>query len=134
MDMSQYETVHNPGNSVYTCAKVENVNLNSKYNEVEGNLKDVVKGYPEMEQHPMYRTSSNKYGSLGPCHQTTPQTFHGISSKFSEHLNKSGMYRNQSLNTSMDEKNIWNAAVFKCGHRAIINLLISEYFALVFII
>lgn len=96
------ETIHNPGNSVYTCAKVENVDLSSKYTEVEGNLQDVVKGHPTTEQHPMYGTSSYKYGSMPPCHHTTPQTFHGISSKFSEHLNQSGMYRNQSLNTSMD--------------------------------
>lgn len=103
--MSAKETVHNPGNSVYTCAKVENVDLKSSYTEVEGNLKDVVQGYPDQEQHPMYRTTSHKYGSMGPCHQTTPQTFRGISSKFSEHLNQSGMYRNQSLNTSMDKNN-----------------------------
>jgi len=68
-----------------------------------------VEGYPCQEQHPMYRTTSHKYGSMGPCHQTTPQTFHGISSKFSEHLNQSGMYRNQSLNTSMDKNNFWRS-------------------------
>ena len=97
------KTIHNPGNSVYTCANVTNVDLSSEYQTIDGNLKDVVKGYPAEEQHPMYRTSSHKYGSLGPCHHTLPQKFLGISSKFSEHLNKSGMYRNQSLNTSMDK-------------------------------
>jgi len=98
--------IHNPGNSVYSCANVGNIDLSSKYAEVEGNLQEVVKGYPESEQHPMYRTSNQKYGGMGPCAQTTPQTFHGISSKFSEHLNQSGMYRNQSLNTSLDKGNV----------------------------
>ena len=104
--MSEQQEIHNPGNSVYTCAKVENVDLDSKYKTVEGNLDDIVSGYPSLEQHPMYRTSNHRYGSMGPCHHTLPQTFHGISSKFSEHLNQSGMYRNMSLNTSMDKSQV----------------------------
>ena len=38
-----------------------------------------------------------------PTVHTMPTSFHAKSQKFSEHLGQCGMYKNQSLNTSMDK-------------------------------
>ena len=38
-----------------------------------------------------------------PTVHVMPQTFHAKSQKFSEHLGTCGMYRNYSMNTSVDK-------------------------------
>lgn len=63
-------------------------------------------GYSTKKEHPMYRTSSSEYGSRIPTVHTMPITFNARSQKFSEHLGKCGMYRNQSLNTAMDQSRV----------------------------
>ena len=98
--------VNNPGNSVYTCTNIDPPNLQNDLNTVEGNLSDVIKGYPTELQHPLFRTSNNTYGSIGPILRLLPSTYHGRSAKFSTHLNRSGMYRNKSFNTELDKSNV----------------------------
>lgn len=63
-----------------------------------------LKGYSESGKHPIYQTSSSKYGGTAPSIHTMPNQFHGKSSKFSSHLTKSGMFENKGLNTTMDKK------------------------------
>ncbi|XP_065181425.1 piercer of microtubule wall 1 protein-like [Sycon ciliatum] len=57
------------------------------------------------KQHPMYRTTTaSTYGARPPCAHTMPTKFRGKSQKFSEHLGRAGMYRNDSLHTTVDKK------------------------------
>ncbi|NWU83806.1 CI116 protein, partial [Onychorhynchus coronatus] len=53
--------------------------------------------------HPRYRTTNQTYGSRAPTVYELPTCFHVISHKFSDHLGKAGMYRNNSLNTSLEK-------------------------------
>ncbi|XP_057296545.1 piercer of microtubule wall 1 protein-like isoform X2 [Hydractinia symbiolongicarpus] len=64
---------------------------------------DMFKGYGMKQPHPMYMTSAMEYGNRKPTVHVMPQTFHAKSQKFSEHLGQCGMYRNYSLNTSVDK-------------------------------
>ncbi|KAI8782111.1 UPF0691 protein [Biomphalaria glabrata] len=64
---------------------------------------NVMKGYGQKPQHPMYTTEASKYGSKMPSVHTMPLCFHAKSQKFSDELGKCGMPRNFSLNTSMDK-------------------------------
>eukprot|EP00118_Oscarella_pearsei_P029121 m.3719 g.3719 ORF g.3719 m.3719 type:complete len:103 (+) comp9724_c0_seq1:32-340(+) len=70
------------------------------------NQPDCFQGYGFKVEHPMYRTASSSYGNHCPNVHTVPTSFHGRSQKFSGHLGKSGMYRNQSLNTSLDKSKV----------------------------
>ncbi|XP_002741196.1 piercer of microtubule wall 1 protein-like isoform X2 [Saccoglossus kowalevskii] len=63
-------------------------------------------GYGTKSQHPMYRTTNSKYGSMPPSVHTMPTSFHARSQKFSEPLGKCGMYRNKGLNTGMDQSKV----------------------------
>ncbi|XP_061377929.1 piercer of microtubule wall 1 protein isoform X2 [Danaus plexippus] len=54
------------------------------------------------KQHPFYRTSANEYGWYPPGQHSIPSVFFPKSQKFSNQLANAGMYRNYSLNTSMD--------------------------------
>ncbi|KAJ3223054.1 hypothetical protein HK099_001581 [Clydaea vesicula] len=58
--------------------------------------------YPHVNQHPLFTTTSNGYGLNKPSVQEMPKDFHGMSSKFSEHLNHAGPFRNFSLNMKFD--------------------------------
>ncbi|XP_065829834.1 piercer of microtubule wall 1 protein-like [Oscarella lobularis] len=72
----------------------------------ENSREDCFRGYGSKNEHPMYRTATSSYGSHAPNVHTVPTSFHGRSQKFSEHLGKSGMYRNHSLNTSSDKSKV----------------------------
>ncbi|KAJ3321885.1 hypothetical protein HDV06_003751 [Boothiomyces sp. JEL0866] len=54
--------------------------------------------YQVKKQHPMFSTTANTYGSQPPTIHDMPTTFQGQSTKFSEHLDHAGPYRNFSLN------------------------------------
>ncbi|VDI05659.1 Hypothetical predicted protein [Mytilus galloprovincialis] len=63
-------------------------------------------GYGGKQQHPMYRTSGQDYGSRVPTVHNMPKSFHGRTQKFSNHLGKCGMYRNHSMNTALDQSKV----------------------------
>ncbi|CAF0791023.1 unnamed protein product [Brachionus calyciflorus] len=61
---------------------------------------DIMKGYSEKMINPLYKTSNMEYGGKRPNVHTMPVQYHSKSSGFTEHLGKTGMYRNHSLNTA----------------------------------
>ncbi|XP_072026391.1 piercer of microtubule wall 1 protein-like [Amphiura filiformis] len=67
---------------------------------------DCFEGYQNKPQHPMYTTTAMVYGAKAPTVHTMPTSFHCKSQKFSEHLGTCGMYRNQGLNTSLDQSKV----------------------------
>ncbi|KAI9141797.1 hypothetical protein BKA69DRAFT_1018450, partial [Paraphysoderma sedebokerense] len=54
--------------------------------------------YTPRSEHPLYSTTSNQYGARLPTPFEIPKTIYSVSQRFTEHLNKSGPYRNHSLN------------------------------------
>ena len=88
--------VPNLGNPLFSCVgKVD--------------MQATADGNPFYEtHHPLYQTSASTYGELTPSSDTAPSTFHGKSQRFSQHLGVCGMYRNHSLNTSMDKSKVYD--------------------------
>ncbi|KAG5840928.1 hypothetical protein ANANG_G00194070 [Anguilla anguilla] len=66
------------------------------------NNPDCFEGYSKKVIHPFYRTTNQTYGGRKPTVHEMPTAFHGDSRRFTEHLLKSGMYRDTCLNTSID--------------------------------
>ncbi|NXY37789.1 CI116 protein, partial [Pomatorhinus ruficollis] len=61
------------------------------------------RGYGQPQPlHPRFRTLNQTYGSRAPTVHELPNSFHSMPHKFSDHLSKAGMYRNNSLNTSLE--------------------------------
>jgi hypothetical protein len=58
---------------------------------------------PKRTPHPMYRTTNAEYGSRPPTVHTMQTSYHTMSQEFTSDLGKCGMYRNRSLNCSMDK-------------------------------
>lgn len=69
-------------------------------------LPDSFQGYNNKAQHIMYITTNMKYGSKAPTVHTVPTSFHCKSQKFTEDLGKCGMYRNEGLNTALDQSRV----------------------------
>ncbi|XP_038067888.1 UPF0691 protein C9orf116 homolog [Patiria miniata] len=67
---------------------------------------DCFEGYGSQPQNPMYRTTNMTYGNRDPTVHTMPTTFRARSQKFSVHLGTCGMYRNQGLNTALDQSKV----------------------------
>ncbi|KAI1900601.1 hypothetical protein AGOR_G00051600 [Albula goreensis] len=66
------------------------------------NNPDCFHGYSKKTIHPFYRTTNQTYGGRKPTVHEMPTAFHGDSRRFTEHLLKSGMYRDTRLNTFVD--------------------------------
>nr|KAJ3422588.1 hypothetical protein HK105_007420 [Polyrhizophydium stewartii] len=66
--------------------------------EEPGTHRTPIWNYKVKQQSPMYSTTANQYGQHRPTVHDMPTVFHGQTSKFSEHLNMAGPYRNFSLN------------------------------------
>ncbi|NWI96333.1 CI116 protein, partial [Pitta sordida] len=62
--------------------------------------------------HPRYRTTNQTYGSRAPTVYELQSSFRVISHKFSDHLGKVGMYRNNSLNTATEKSFVTGPATF----------------------
>ncbi|NWI55590.1 CI116 protein, partial [Calyptomena viridis] len=56
--------------------------------------------------HPRYRTTNQTYGSRAPTVHELPTSFHILSHKFSDTLGPTGMYKNDSLNTSLEKSHV----------------------------
>ena len=96
LDMEYIETL--PGKAAQTSDFYKVIDVPDRFDRP-----DSFKGYGKDKLHPMYITSTGEYGCRQPTVHVMPQTFHAKSQKFSEHLGKCGMYRNYSLNTSVDK-------------------------------
>ncbi|XP_028040720.1 UPF0691 protein C9orf116 homolog isoform X2 [Bombyx mandarina] len=55
------------------------------------------------KEHPFYRTSASEYGWYPPGWHSVPTVYFPKNQQFSNHLAQSGMYRNYSLNTVLDQ-------------------------------
>ncbi|KAL2917946.1 hypothetical protein HK105_202360 [Polyrhizophydium stewartii] len=66
--------------------------------EAPAPAREPIWNYKVKQQSPMYSTTANQYGQHRPTVHDMPTVFHGQTSKFSEHLNMAGPYRNFSLN------------------------------------
>ncbi|NWS85635.1 CI116 protein, partial [Toxostoma redivivum] len=70
------------------------------------------RGYGQPPAHPRFRTANQTYGSRAPTVHELPNSFHTMPHKFSDHLSKSGMYRNDSLNTSLEKSHCTGSDTF----------------------
>ncbi|XP_055522981.1 piercer of microtubule wall 1 protein [Wyeomyia smithii] len=59
-------------------------------------------GNQRENQNPIYRTSNSDYGYFTPCPHTVPHKYFPKSNKFTSHLRQCGMFRNFSLNKTVD--------------------------------
>ncbi|XP_031573701.1 uncharacterized protein LOC116307554 isoform X1 [Actinia tenebrosa] len=92
--------INNLGNPVFSCPATTNATMKIEAPSVE---EDCFQGYGSKPTNPMYLTSSMDYGNRSPTVHTMPTSFHAKCQKFSAHLGQCGMYRNYSLNTSLDK-------------------------------
>uniref|UniRef100_A0A8C1WT57 Si:ch211-248e11.2 n=1 Tax=Cyprinus carpio TaxID=7962 RepID=A0A8C1WT57_CYPCA len=56
--------------------------------------------------NPLYQTTNQTYGSKKPTVHEMPITFNGSRRKFSEHLLRSGMYKDNGFNTALDKSRL----------------------------
>ncbi|MCJ8734759.1 hypothetical protein PDJAM_G00239130 [Pangasius djambal] len=78
-----------------------NENLPKRFNNPEG-----FKGYSKKMVHPLYQTTNHIYGSKKPTVHEMPTTFHGSRRKFSDHILKRGMFRDNGFNTSLEKSQL----------------------------
>ncbi|KAK2898301.1 hypothetical protein Q8A67_009719 [Cirrhinus molitorella] len=76
-------------------------NLPARFNNPE-----CFRGYRQKTINPLYQTTNQTYGSKKPTVHEMPTTFNGSRRKFSEHLLKSGMYKDNGFNTAVDKSRL----------------------------
>ncbi|XP_016323747.1 piercer of microtubule wall 2 protein [Sinocyclocheilus anshuiensis] len=64
------------------------------------------RGYRQKMINPLYQTTNQTYGSKKPTVHEMPTTFNGSRRKFSEHLLRSGMYKDNGFNTALDKSGL----------------------------
>uniref|UniRef100_A0A3Q2ZBR5 Uncharacterized protein n=1 Tax=Hippocampus comes TaxID=109280 RepID=A0A3Q2ZBR5_HIPCM len=89
------QTCINLGNPVFTCTATPS-------------FRGASQSRWSKAQNPLYRTTSGDYGLYPPTVETTPCTFHPKSQKFTKHLAKSGMYRDNCFNTTLDRSRVYD--------------------------
>ncbi|KAJ8285634.1 hypothetical protein GJAV_G00029110 [Gymnothorax javanicus] len=100
-------------NPMQECSPVQNEesNLSLKTGDVYAvdpnlprrfNNPECFQGYSKKVIHPFYWTTNQTYGGRKPTVHEMPTAFHGNNSRFTEHLLKSGVFRDTCLNTYMD--------------------------------
>ncbi|KAI4899497.1 hypothetical protein NFI96_011498 [Prochilodus magdalenae] len=85
-------------------------NLPNRFNHPES-----FRGYSK-KVNPLYQTTNQSYGSKQPTVHEMPTTFHGSHRKFSEHILKSGMYRDNGFNTSLEKSQITGPSTIMMLH------------------
>ncbi|XP_072551780.1 piercer of microtubule wall 2 protein-like [Salminus brasiliensis] len=83
----------NPGNPVFSCI------IRPKTTSISPWVKP---------QSPLYRTTASEYGLRAPSFESSPCSYHPVSQAFSQHLGQSGMYRDNSFNTSLDRSRVYD--------------------------
>uniref|UniRef100_A0A674CED8 Piercer of microtubule wall 1 n=1 Tax=Salmo trutta TaxID=8032 RepID=A0A674CED8_SALTR len=104
MDSENYVETHpSDDNEAMKTSDVYKVdkNLPKRFNNP-----DCFQGYSTKINHPFYQTSSQIYGSKRPTVHEMPTMFNGSYRKFSEHMLKSGMFRDNGFNTSIEKSKI----------------------------
>ncbi|KAK7145652.1 hypothetical protein R3I93_013405 [Phoxinus phoxinus] len=76
-------------------------NLPTRFNNPE-----CFRGYSQKMSNPLYQTTNQTYGSKKLTVHEMPTIFKGSRRKFSEHLLKSGMYRENGFNTVLDKSRL----------------------------
>ncbi|XP_066541143.1 piercer of microtubule wall 2 protein isoform X2 [Hoplias malabaricus] len=90
---SSHAQCSNPGNPVFSCMKrVEPTSISPWVKP----------------QSLLYRTTASEYGLHPPSFESSPCSYIPMSQAFSQHLGMCGMYRNHSLNTSVDRSRVYD--------------------------
>ncbi|XP_043102070.1 UPF0691 protein C9orf116 homolog [Puntigrus tetrazona] len=76
-------------------------NLPGRFNNPE-----CFRGYSQKMINPLYQTTNQTYGSKKPTVHEMPTAFNGSRRKFSEHLLKSGMYKDNGFNTALNKSRL----------------------------
>ncbi|KAM3867577.1 piercer of microtubule wall 2 protein [Diretmus argenteus] len=74
------------------------------------NNPDCFHGYSQKSSHRLYQTSNQAYGSKRPTVHEMPTQFYGSSRQFSETILRSGMFCDNSFNTSLDKSRVTGLA------------------------
>ncbi|KAK3566169.1 hypothetical protein QTP86_028435 [Hemibagrus guttatus] len=92
-----------------------NENLPKRFNNP-----DCFKGYSKKTVHPLYQTTNQTYGSKRPTVHEMPTSFYGSRRQFSDHILKSGTFRDNGFNTSLEKSQITRPNTINMLHDRII--------------
>lgn len=103
-----YRTINIPDRFQRSCKSIQYDNLSCSVMIIFRLTAGTLNGYGSQlkRYHPIFHTSNSEYGWLAPNPHTVPHRFYPRSAEFSELLNKTGMYRNYSLNTVLDKSRV----------------------------
>lgn len=89
------EPCANPGNPVFSCM-------------LTSEMKGRHLALWSKTQHPLYRTTSSDYGLRTQTSGTSRRAFYPKSQKFTEEIRKTGLFRDNSLNTTLDRSKVYD--------------------------